>query len=330
MSAAYATFANDGVYREPRLYTKVYNSLGELVLDNTQDSKQVLSGKTVNYINYTLYNAANYGTGGAAIFDGQIIAGKTGTTSSNRDRWFCGYTSHYTAAVWCGYNQPEEIHLVGSTANPAARLWRMVMKPVHQGLGSRGLYNGNAMHEVSICLDSGLLATDACYADCRGINRVSNPLVYPEDMPTKYCNKHVTVEYCVTGGGVATEYCKHFDDADVRGQSLVKLTPAEVNMLKDADNAGLVDTYTSDGYVYYVSDSGDELDWHGFYGYSNNNVSSPYIYCPVHNADSWGELEDDFSNEDFGNGGEGWGGIVDISPDHGNSGNDSGNDDPWG
>ena len=125
MSAAYATFANDGVYREPRLYTKVYNSNGDLVLDNTQDSRQVLSGKTVNYINYCLYNAANHGTGGAAIFGGQIIAGKTGTTSSNRDRWFCGYTSHYTAAVWCGYNQPEEIHLVGSTANPAARLWRI-------------------------------------------------------------------------------------------------------------------------------------------------------------------------------------------------------------
>ena len=112
MSAAYATFANNGVYREPRLYTKVYNSAGELILDNVQESRKVLSDKTVNYINYCLYNAANNGTGGAAIFNGQIIAGKTGTTSSNRDRWFCGYTSHYTAAVWCGYNLPEEIHLL--------------------------------------------------------------------------------------------------------------------------------------------------------------------------------------------------------------------------
>lgn len=315
MSAAYATFANDGVYREPRLYTKVYNSNGELVLDNTQDSRQVLSGKTVNYINYTLYNAANYGTGGAAIFDGQIIAGKTGTTSSNRDRWFCGYTSHYTAAVWCGYNQPEEIHLVGSTANPAARLWRMVMKPIHQGLGSSGLYNGNAMQSVSICLDSGKLATDACYADCRGINRVSTVLVYPDDVPTGYCTKHVSVQYCVAGGGVAGEYCSHFDDAETRTCSLVKLTPEEVNMLKDADNAGLVDTYTSDGYVYYVSSSGEDLDWHGFYGNANDGVSAPYVICPVHTADSWDEFEDEFDDE-FGAGGDGWGGIVDISPGH--------------
>jgi penicillin-binding protein 1A len=51
------------------------------------------------------------------------IAGKTGTTSSYRDRWFCGFTGHYTAAVWCGYDHPERINLTGSTANPAARLW---------------------------------------------------------------------------------------------------------------------------------------------------------------------------------------------------------------
>ena len=109
MSAAYGTFANNGIYREPRLYTKVYNSEGQLILDNTQDTRQIVSEKTVEYMNYCLYNAANSGTGGAAIFPGQTIAGKTGTTSSNRDRWFCGFTGYYTAAVWCGYNQPEQI-----------------------------------------------------------------------------------------------------------------------------------------------------------------------------------------------------------------------------
>jgi len=276
-------------------------------------------------MNYCLYNAANHGTGGAAIFGGQTIAGKTGTTSSNRDRWFCGYTSHYTAAVWCGYNQPEEIHLTGSTANPAARLWRMVMQPVHQGLGSVGLYNGNAMRQVNICLDSGLVATDACYADARGINRVSSPLVYPEDIPNGYCNKHVSVEYCVTGGGVAGEYCKHFEDVEIKTCSLVKLTPDEVRMLKDADNAGLVDTYTSDGYVYYVDENGEGLAWHGFYGNTNDEGSAPYMLCPVHTADAWADYDDE-TDDDFGSGGEEWGGIIDISPDDGSHGGNSDED----
>ena len=120
------------------------------MLDNTQTSRQILGDKAVNYINYCLYNAANHGTGGAAVFGGQYIAGKTGTTSSNRARWFCGYTKHYTAAVWVGYRQPEEIRLTGNTANPAARLWRMFMQPIHEGLPAQGLYNGNNFYSVTV------------------------------------------------------------------------------------------------------------------------------------------------------------------------------------
>ena len=48
VAAAYATFANEGVHREARTYTKVYDSMGNLVLDNTQNSEQILSSKTVN------------------------------------------------------------------------------------------------------------------------------------------------------------------------------------------------------------------------------------------------------------------------------------------
>ena len=290
MSAAYATFASDGIYREARLYTKVYNSKGELVLDNEQESRKVLSDKTVNYINYALYNAANHGTGGAAIFGGQMIAGKTGTTSSNRDRWFCGYTSHYTAAVWCGYNQPEEIRLTGSQANPAAVLWRKVMQPIHQGLGNEGLYNGNVFRTIDVCLDSGLLATDACRHDARGINRVTTVNVYPEDIPDGYCDKHVDVEYCVTGGGVASELCGMFPDVSIQTRSLVYLNQNEINALNSADNAGLVDIHTFDGYVYFVDGDGAAAPWRGFRGAFAENAL-PYIQCTVHTQEAYDQLQ---------------------------------------
>jgi len=293
MSAAYATFANDGVYREPRLYTKVYNSDGKLILDNDQESRQVLSEKTVNYLNYCLYNAANYGTGGAAIFGGQAIAGKTGTTSSNRDRWFCGYTGHYTAAVWCGYNIPEQIHL---NTNPAAQLWRKVMQPIHEGLGSEPLFNANAMQSVSICLDSGLVATDACYNDARGIQRVVNVMCYAEDVPDRTCDKHVPIHYCVTGGGAAGEFCAMFPDVEIATRSLVKLNQAEVNEIRDAASTGLVETYWNDGYVYYVDGA-----WYGFRGTSNQGVEAPYISCPVHNMAAFEGLENLPGMDDAGN-----------------------------
>ena len=302
MTAAYATFANDGTWREPRLYTKIYNSDGVLVVDNTQDSRKILSDKTVNYINYCLYNAANNGTGGAALFGGQTIAGKTGTTSNNRDRWFCGYTSHYTAAVWVGYDQPEQIN-VGT--NPAAQMWKKVMQPIHDGLPREGLYNGNAFRSVAVCLDSGKLATAACYNDARGINRVVSVNVYPGDEPEGTCDKHVQVEYCVTGGGVAGDYCNMFPNTQVGVASLVKLTPEEIAEIRAADNVGLVDTYTTDGYVYYDGFG----TWNGFHGNAVNTAGTPYIACQIHTQANWEIMVNGNVNnpdDNWDDSGDGW------------------------
>ena len=310
MATAYATFANNGVFRESRLYTKVYNSDGELVVDNTQDSRKILSEKTVNYMNYCLYNAANHGTGGAAIFGGQSIAGKTGTTSSNRDRWFCGYTSHYTAAVWVGYDQPEQINI--STANPAAVLWRKVMQPIHSGLSNNALYNGNAFRTVAICLDSGKIATEACQHDARGIDRVVYVNVYPGDEPTETCDKHIMVNYCAIGGGVATDYCSMFPEADVRSVALVKLTEAEVQEIRDAVGVGLNNAYLNDMAIYYDGEGG----WFGFRNNVNNPSGGPYIECSLHGPDSWQDYQDsiiqepDYGSDDdyYDHGGNGWDG----------------------
>lgn len=323
MSAAYATFANDGVWREPRLYTKVYNSNGQLVVDNTQDSRKILSDKTVDYMNYCLYNAANYGTGGAAIFGGQYIAGKTGTTSSNRDRWFCGYTTHYTAAVWVGYDQPEQINL---GTNPAAQLWKKVMQPIHEGLPAQGLYNGNAFQSVTVCLDSGKLATPACNNDIRG-GRTVSVNVYSSDVPSETCDKHVQVEYCVTGGGVATEYCSMFADAEISARSLVKLTQEEVDEIKAARNVGLNDLYTMDGYVYYLGEDG----WHGFFGNANDGIEAPYVVCPLHNEQTWLEYGYDEDDDDdfYGDNGDPWDDWGDNLG--GNFGDDEDEEEsPWG
>ncbi len=323
MSAAYATFANNGVYREARTYTKVYNSDGQIVLDNTQDNRQILREKTVEYMNYCLYNAANYGTGGAAIFPGQNIAGKTGTTSSNRDRWFCGYTGYYTAAVWCGYNQPEQINLTGNYGNPAARLWKMVMQPIHDGLPAKSLYSGAGFQSVTVCLDSGKLATAACSADIRGVSRVATVNCYPEDAPTEYCDKHVTVDYCVTGGGVATPFCSLFPDAVIETRSLVKMTQSEVDEIKSAMNAGLKAEYYQDSYVYLVDADGNGIAWSGFRGNANNGMDTPYIVCPLHNQQAY----EDFGNQN-NNGGSSEDNGGSDNGDNGGWGGDDGSDDP--
>ena len=308
MSAAYATFANDGNWREPRLYTKVYNSDGELVVDNTQDNRNILSNKTVNYMNYCLYNAANHGTGGAALFGGQAIHGKTGTTSSNRDRWFCGYTAHYTAAVWVGYDQPEQIN-VGT--NPAAILWRKVMQPIHSGLSKQALYDTSEFQSVGVCLDSGKKATAACQNDAREMQRVVYVNIYPEDAPEETCDKHVMVEFCTEGGGVANDYCAHYPESGLVARSLVRMTQKEVQEIKDATRVGLIDAYLMNGYVYLINEDGTDGSWHGFYGNINDGIDAPYAMCQVHSQSFTDDNAgfDDGWNDGFVDDSLGWGDI---------------------
>ena len=283
MSNAYSTFANNGVWREARTYTKVYDSEGNLVLDNTQQTRQVMGEKAINYLNYCLYNAANAGTGTAAVFPGMNIAGKTGTTSSNRDRWFCGYTPYYTAAVWCGFDKPEQIRLTGNGTNPACRLWKKVMQPLHAGLENKALYDGSKFSGYSICLDTGKIATAACSKDVRGGNHTSFAYCYPEDIKGGYCDQHVVVDFCVDGNGVATEWCKKFE-ANIQERSLVKRDKSEIDELKAARGCGLEPEHTLDYYIWYT-----DGNWHGFSGKLQPDVKAPYIVCSEHTKEKWEE-----------------------------------------
>ena len=248
MTSAYATFAYDGVYREGRTYTKVYNSDGEVVLYNDQETRQILSTKTINYMNYCLDCAVDWGTGTAADLEGVglngtdiDVCGKTGTTASMKDRWFCGFTNYYTAAVWCGYDIPEVINLVGDTRNPACRLWKKVMEPLHSGKISQPLYDDSGFQDVYVCLDSGLLASDACRQDVRG-SRVSYGVCLEEDMPTEVCDKHILVDWCTACNAAATDYCKNFEavgQTTIVKHALVKMTQQEVDEIVAATDCGL-------------------------------------------------------------------------------------------
>ncbi len=297
MACAYATFANEGVYREGMTYTKVYDSDGNLVLDNTQTTRKILSAKAVNYMNYCLDRAVAAGTGTAADFDSRNmnVYGKTGTTSSNRDRWFCGYTGYYTAAIWCGYDTPEQIHLVGNTKNPAARLFSMVMKPLHKGKKNVSLLDTSKMRTVTVCLDSGLIATAACEADVRtGFARTEKVMVYKEDRPEKTCDKHVLVTYCTEGGAVANEYCRLFADAGaivLEERALVKMTQEQVDAIVKAAKFKDPDNILTDSYIYLVDDDGEDGIFKGMSGRANKGVEAPYIVCKEHTEKSWKEYQ---------------------------------------
>ena len=260
MAGAYATFANNGIRRQERTFTKVYDSEGNLVIDNTQSQEQILSEKSVNYMNYCLINATANGTGTQADFQGQTIAGKTGSTSEFKDRWYCGFTGYYTAAVWTGYDRPEVIR--PTSVNPAAVLFKKVMQPLHEGLERKALYDDSQMGWVSICLDSGKIATEACKKDAREIERVATVRVYSEDRPSGKCDRHVTVELC-SGGGLATEWCEKFaeidDTIEIEESSYVRMTKEEYNAAAKAVGRGLDKDFLNKDYIVVGNDDEEEI-----------------------------------------------------------------------
>lgn len=111
MAAAYATIANDGVYKTPLFYTKIVDSEGKIVLEPEQETKEVFSKQTA-YIVKDLLKSVVTGVGGTASYcriSGIDVAAKTGTTNDDKDRWLCGFTNYYSGATWYGYDNPEEV-----------------------------------------------------------------------------------------------------------------------------------------------------------------------------------------------------------------------------
>jgi len=206
MAAAYAAFANNGIYNSPRTYVQVTDADGNVILENESESHVAMSETTAYLMNKMLVNAVNAGTGTQAKFKGMTIAGKTGTTSNNFDRYFVGYTPHYVAAVWTGYKYSAKISYSGG--NPAITMWKLVMEQIHEGLENKSFAKpSSGLEKVTVCADSGLLCTDACYADVRGTSRAIEMEVAEGTAPTETCTLHVFKDYCTEGQCLATENC---------------------------------------------------------------------------------------------------------------------------
>ena len=131
MAQAYTAFANNGVMSFGRTYSLVLDGDDNVILDNPARQQVAVKENTAWNIANMLQAAASYGTGWMANFSSTAVAGKTGTTSSARDRYFTGFTRYYVAAVWTGYKYNHTMHF---NTNPAALIWKTVMQRVHAGL----------------------------------------------------------------------------------------------------------------------------------------------------------------------------------------------------
>lgn len=131
MAGGYAAIANDGVYRKATCIQRIDGADGETVVDESSRGLRVYDVNASRMMTSILESVVEPdGTGAAGAVDNAVIAGKTGTTNSNRDMWFCGYSAYYTTAVWIGYDYPQEIH----GYNSASAIFKQFMTEVHEDL----------------------------------------------------------------------------------------------------------------------------------------------------------------------------------------------------
>lgn len=207
MTAAYSAFM-DGNFSGSRSYTRVEDDDGNIVLENTVERTPAFDRESTVYYMRTLLQGVTSSGGTASFVDvpGMSVAAKTGTTQNDHDRYFVGFTPYYVGACWFGYEQPSTLE--GLSSSPPAQMWERVMQAIHaqKELPSKSFEEYDGYVTAAYCLDSGLLATDACSVDIAG-NRRATGKYFPGDEPTAYCNLHTTITVCSETNKLATPYC---------------------------------------------------------------------------------------------------------------------------
>ena len=133
MAAAYGTFANDGKAVPPHLIAKVEDRDGKVIYEAESESTQVLDPVVDHAMIDMMKGVVTGGTGTAAQLPSWEVAGKTGTTSSNVDAWFVGYTPVLSTAVWVGHAEGQ-IEMPGMTGGSLpATIWQAYMAQVMEG-----------------------------------------------------------------------------------------------------------------------------------------------------------------------------------------------------
>lgn len=173
MAAAYATFGNGGLYYKPYSYYKVTNSQGtQILLSNEQPKfERAISEETSDIMCELLQtvDTSYYGTA-SNVRKFQIMA-KTGTTSSDKDRWFCAGTPYYVAAVWVGFDKPESL---GVSVNPGGKIFMTVFDKIHKGLEEKEFPKSSGTVQKRYCKITGKLAGSNCYSTGMGWYKITS------------------------------------------------------------------------------------------------------------------------------------------------------------
>lgn len=162
MAAGYATFANQGIYSKPIYILRVTDKKGRVLEENQVWQRQVIKKENAYIICDMLKGVLEPGGTGSHLKQivGRTAAGKTGTTDEYQDAWFTGFTPRLSCAVWVGYDRDKNVNLAGGTI--AGPIWANFMREASASAPDEDFERPVGVNIINICLDSGLIATEAC------------------------------------------------------------------------------------------------------------------------------------------------------------------------
>ncbi len=210
LTNAYASIANGGTYHKAKLYTKVVDQNGNILLSNDSSGERVMKESTSFLLTNAMEDVLEKGTGTAAKLSSDMpAAGKSGTTSDHTNYWFTGYTPYHTTSIWMGYDldyrfESNDLH---------KEMWADIMDKIieEKGENTKAFEKPDNIVEAKICKKSGKLAIPGiCDHDPRG-SMITTEYFAKGTVPTQTCDTHVSVELCKDSQEPVTSNCPKED-----------------------------------------------------------------------------------------------------------------------
>lgn len=221
LTSSYAAIANGGVYTEPIFFTKIIDHNGNVLIDNTPNTRRVIKESTAflltDAMRESMISNKKFSRGSVSVnststkarLENMSAAGKSGTTSDNNDVWFVGYTPYYTAGIWSGFDENQKLTEEDSGTSFHKVIWKKIMTRAHEAknLENKEFKVPADVEQVKICRKSGKLPISGiCTSDPRG-NATYTEYFAKGTAPTEKCNVHTSTKVCAESRQRPSAYC---------------------------------------------------------------------------------------------------------------------------
>lgn len=205
LTTAFASIANNGMYNKARFYTKILDHDGNVLLEKKNSPKRVMKDSTAWLLTDAMKDVVQKGTGTMLAFQTvkMPVAGKTGTTTDNKDIWFVGYTPYLTAGIWGGDDQNE--YLTNTTFHKV--IWRTIMEKISKKQAQRAFEKPDSITSALICTKCGKLAIKDLCDQAVGGSCMKKEYFSLGNVPTESCDCHIQCRICKNSGLPANEHC---------------------------------------------------------------------------------------------------------------------------